>query len=192
MLAPTAVLLGVLLPMETPAGPQEEPPARDLIALGRLEIDLTAGAALFSPDFEADPSFLGGVAFRAPLPFLSREVIGLDGDDFGLFTNLRFTSVERDFDPELEDPHGMVILADAGLDYALYRDEDFRILGQAGLQYGYFGGVTGLEDGFAVLLGLSGSARLSENFWIALTPQVALGDAGDYLVLLQAGFGIRF
>lgn len=181
-------------PPDAPAEPQEEPgpPGPEFIDLGRLELGFAVGVTFFSSDFEADPSFLGGISFRAPLPWLSREVVGLDEDAFGLFANLRFTSVDRDFEPELEDGHGMVILADAGLDYTLYRDEDFRILAQAGLQYGYFGGVTGLEDGFAALLGLSGSARVAEDFWIALTPQISLGDSGDFLVLLQAEASIRF
>lgn len=190
MIAPTAVLLGML----ASAGPQEEPGAtgQALIDLERLEVGFAVGVTFFSPDFEADPSFLAGISFRAPLPWLSREVVALDEDACGLFANLRFTSVDRDIEPDLKDDHGMVILADAGLDVILYRDEDFRILAQAGLQYGYFGGVTALEDGFALLLGLSGSEQVSENIWIAITPQISLGDSGDFLVLLQAEVGLRF
>lgn len=190
MFAPITFLAGMLIP----AGPQGQAgtPGPEFIDLGRMELGFAAGVTFFSPDFEADPSFLGGISFRAPLPWLSREIFDLDEDAFGLFANLRFTSVDRDFEPGPEDDHGMVILADAGLDYVLYRDEDFRILAQAGLQYGYFGGVTGLEDGFAALLGLPGSVRVAEDFWIALTPQISMGDSGDFLVLLQAEVSIRF
>ncbi len=181
-------------PQEGPAAPQEQEGAEDLsfIDLDRIEMDLAAGLAVYSSDFEAKPAFLAGISFRAPLPWLSGGVFELPEDDFGLFVGVRFTSVGRDFDYQVEEDSGVVILADIGLDYVLHWDEDFRFLAQAGLQYGFFGGVTGLDDGIAGLVGLSGEVTVDEGFRITLNPQLSFGDSGDMIVIIQAGILIAF
>jgi hypothetical protein len=209
MLVQAAVILGILAqagmipsvqdnappPPDAPAAaPQEQDagaPASDFIDVEKVEVNLVGGLAVFSSDFEADPSFLAGISIRAPLPLLSRDVMELEEDAFGLFASIRFSSVERDFEPALEDEKGTVILADLGLDYVFYRDEDFRFLAQAGVQYGHFGNVTDLDNGFGALLGLSGEACLTEGFWVVVTPQISLGGNGDFVVLLEAGLNIR-
>jgi len=180
-------------PRDGPAAPQEPgEPGEVFIDLDRIELDLWGGAVFFSSDFEADPSFVAGISLRAPLPWLCREVLELPEDDFGLFVSVRFSSVERDITPPLEDDSGPVVLADIGLDYTFARGEDWRLLGQVGLQSGYFGGVTDLEDGFAALIGLRAGAKVEEGIWVTVAPQICFGDSGDFILLLQAGVLIEF
>ncbi len=170
----------------------EESAGVDFIGVDRIQLSLVGGVLFFSSDFEADPAFVGGVSLRAPLPWLCREVMDLPDDDIGMFAGLRFSSVERDLEPPIDDDSGLVVLADAGLDYVLYREEDWTLMARAGIQYGRFGGVEGLENGFAALVGVDVAAGVTEGIQITLAPQVSFGDAGDFLVIVQAGVLIEF
>ena len=188
---------------EEEAPPQEELPPQEevvveegegsvLVDFDRFEIYPRIFVLVFSSDFEADPAFGAGLSARAPTPWFSRDLLGLEEDSFGVFAEVAVSGIDRDTDPELEDPDGTLFFATLGMDYTFIRDETFMAGAQLGLQYGYFGGVTDLENGVALLLGLTGGLNLGEGFWIGCTPQLAIADEGDFIFHGSVGLVIEF
>jgi hypothetical protein len=49
-----------------------------------------------------------------------------------------------------------------------------------------------VSDGFAAVLGIRGAVNLGSQFWLTLNPQMAFGDAGSHVYILNAGLDIRF
>ena len=92
----------------------------------------------------------------------------------------------------MADKSGTLLFASLGLDGAFYRDEDFDARGQIGVQYGYFGGVKGLDNGVAFLIGLRGAVNLGEGIWLVLNPQVTLAKQSNHIFFLNLGIDIGF
>lgn len=151
---------------------------------------LLGGMVLYSGNFESDPQACGSLAARAPLPWVSRGLLGLSEDKFGLFLGAGFTSVDRDFEV-IEEPDGSVMFFSGGLDYTLMNGDAFRLMGKVGFQYDSFGSVSELDSGFAFLAGASASIQISDGISFGYTPEFALG-AGDWLMFNQVGVGIDF
>lgn len=178
-------------PQAQPEPAVQEPEGTAFINLDRLEVAPRVGLAAFSEDFEADPEFAFGILARAPLPWLSRDLFGLEADDFGAYLDFTVTSIDRDIDL-LEDPDGTLFFAGAGLDFAFLQDDTWLAQIAAGLQYGNFGGVTDLDDGVALLLGLTGGVQVSEGIRVTLAPQIAFGNGGDQVYFVHLGVQIAF
>lgn len=179
-------------PQQPPAPPEaQEAAGTPFLDFDRLEATPRLGLVFFSDDFEADPEFAAGVQLRAPLPWLSRDVFGLESDDFGLFVDFTVSSIERDIDI-LEDPDGTLFFASLGFDFTFARDDTWLGQAQLGIQFGDFGGVTDLDDGVALLVGAVGGVQFSEGLWATVTPQVGFGDSGDRVYFLQFGVQILF
>ena len=183
--------------------PQEEPtqerpvlkkaaPGADLIAFDRMEVDPRLAFLLFSTEFEADPKPGAGILAHAPLPWLSRDVMGLAEDDFGAFVDFTFATIERDTTPDLDEPDGAVVFFGVGLDYNIIADDTFLVTAQLGFQYGYFGGVTDLQNGIALRAGLVGGVSLTDGIMVVYNPELALGDDGDTILFNNLGVMIRF
>lgn len=181
-------------PQEPPPGPSlgEEGPGQDFLDLGRMELGLRFGLLAFSEDFESDPQLASSLFLRAPSPWLSRDVFGLEEDDLGAFLMLTVSRIDREVDPEFEHPEGNLVFAALGLDCTFARGEIFLAQAQLGFQYGYYGDVSDTENGVAILLGLLGGIRVAEDAQITLNPQVGISDAGDQLYFVQLGFQIGF
>ena len=175
-----------------PEPAQESGPMSDLVDVEHVEIQLMGGILVFGSDFESDPKAVGTLSVRAPLPWLSRDVVGLESDDFGVFVQVSLSAIDRDTDPVAEEPDGVLFFAAAGLDYTLYQDEDFLARAQVGVQYGYFGDVTETDSGAGLLLGLDGGVVVGEGFRITLSPQLGIGDGGDILFFAQIGVNYSF
>jgi hypothetical protein len=187
------VVLGQEVPEPPPPAAQEpEAEGEPLLDFGRLELAPRLTLMVPSEDFEADPIFGGGLSVRVPSPWLSRGLLGLESDDFGAFVEIDAARIERDTEPELEDPNGALFFVTLGLDYTILRDDTFLLMGQAGLQYGHFGGVTDLDNGISVLLGGVGGIQLTEGLWVTASPQIALADAGDFIFFAHLGVQISF
>ncbi len=143
----------------------------------------------FSTDFVADAHLGGGFLARAPSPWLSQKVVGLTGDDLGVFIDLEFGAIQRDF-AALADDSGGIFFATLGIDATLFKSESWLAQLQVGGQYGDFGGVDDLNNGFALLLGLNAGLRLFTPLWLTASPQVSVGNGGDAVFFLS--FGLQF
>lgn len=179
-----------------PAAAQESPappgkPGPGFIDVGRLALIPQLSFLFFSGDFESDPKFGGGFSLHAPMPWFSREVVGLDHDDFGLLLDLTVSGIDRDIDL-LEDPSGNVWFVTTGMDYAFWGNETFGAEAQIGLQYGDFGGVTDLDNGFALMAGLRGRARIARGIHAIVDSQIGFGNSGDDIYFLKFGVQIDF
>src|SRR5262245_59737747 len=101
-------------PPETPAAspaPQQSPlpapapkplpgvraTADTFLDFDRFEAALRGGTVIFSGDFKSDPKPCVSLMGRAPMPWVSRGLLGLKKDDVGLYAELGFSSINRDF-----------------------------------------------------------------------------------------------
>jgi hypothetical protein len=176
--------------------PQEAAPApaggeHDVFEFGRVQAAAHLGFIAFSEDFESDPQFLGGIGARVDWVWMSRDVLGFDQDRVGLYADLSLSKIERDVD-FLEDDSGTLIFFGFGADLNAYEDETFVVRGQAGFQYGHFGGADETDNGFAGVLGLDLDAKLAENVLFVFNPQVAFGNGGDQVYFFHFGVQYRF
>ncbi len=178
---------------ERPAAPQgAQATEYKLLDFDHLEGSARLGFLFFSDDFESDPAVAGGLQFRAPMPLLSRGLLGMNSDDIGAFLEITISGMDRDIDPPLEDPKGTLLFISGGLDWTFYRDPTFLAMAQVGLQFGHFGGVTDTDDGVALLIGAVGGLQVTNGVWVTLTPQAGLADAGDHIFFLHLGVQIGF
>jgi hypothetical protein len=133
-----------------------------LFDFDRMEVAPVLGVALYSPDFEADPSGCGGLFFDVPMPGLWKPL--------GLFAEVAFSRLDRDID-DLEDPAGTLTSFAMGLDCTFLSGDRGRLLGQLGFAYGDFGGVTDVDDGGGLLIGMAAGLRLGSGVWLTYNPQ---------------------
>jgi hypothetical protein len=153
------------------------------------EVAAHFGFCAFSSEFEADPEFSAGLSVRAAMPWFSKTVLGLDEASIGLFLDFTFSSIDRDI-PVLKEPDGTLIFFTVGLDFTVYKDETWVIRPQLGLQYGHFGGVTDLDNGIAVLLGVELGVSFAEGWRVFFDPQVGIGE--DMVFFLPLGVAYSF
>ena len=179
-----------------PAAKPETPPAAPAAQEGpgepfaeSFEIAAHIGFAAFSSEFEADPEFAAGVSVRAALPWFSKTVLGLDEASFGLFIDFTFSAISRDI-PVLKETDGTLIFFTVGLDFTAYKDETWVIRPQLGLQYGNFGGVTDLDNGIALLLGVEAGVTFAEGWRVFFNPQIGIGE--DMVFFLPLGVAYSF
>jgi len=179
-------------PAPKPAAPPAAPAAQEGPGepfAQSFEVAVHFGMAAFSSEFEADPEFAAGVSVRFALPWFSKTVVSLDEASIGMFIDFTFSSISRDI-PTLKEQDGTLIFFTVGLDFDAYKDETWVIRPQLGLQYGNFGGVTDLDNGIALLLGVEVGIRLSDQFRLFVNPQVGIGE--DMVFFLPLGVGISF
>ncbi len=175
--------------------PQEPAPAagdaHDVFDFGRVQAAARIGFIAFSTDFESDPQFVAGLGARVDWLWMSRDVLGFDRDAIGLYADLSFSRIDRDLD-FLDEHAGTCVFFGFGVDFTAFEDETFFIRGQAGLQFGYFGGVDETDSGVAGVLGLDAGVKVAENMAIVFNPQIAFGNGGDQVYFINFGFQYRF
>lgn len=187
MLALALALLGSLL-QDGP--PFEEPP---LLDFERLEFNPRAGLVVFSEDFESDPKFCAGFLARVPLSRVSRSLLGPGEENtLGATAHVTITSIDREFDPEPPEPEGTILFAGFGLDATILDRDGWLLRPRLEVQYGYYGDVSDLADGWALAPAFQASVHLSGNIWLSLDAQAAFADAGDRVLFAQAGLLVRF
>jgi hypothetical protein len=181
-------------PRTTPIPPgrpaKGDQPAEDLVDWSQTSVNPHVGALIYSGKFKAGPKFAGGLSAEAPMPWFSRDVIGLDQDSFGLFADVTVSAVDRDVQ-STSRTSGTVVLASLGSNYTFYEDQRFRLQGELGVQYGYFGGAAGTQNGVAFLLGIDSMVQAFENCWVTFNPQVSFG-RGDQVFHLSLGVQFQF
>ncbi len=178
-------------PRPQEATPPGEGAAHDFFEFGRVQAAARLGFTAFSEDFESDPQFLAGIGARVDWVWMSRDVFGFDQDRIGLFADLSFSRLERDLD-FIDDDSGLLIFLGFGADANVYEDETWIFRGQAGIQFGHFGGVDETDNGVAGILGIDAGVKVAENMAILFNPQVAFGHAGDQVYFINFGFQYRF
>jgi len=161
------------------------------IDFDHFEAGVHLGLVGYSTKFDAGPKMIAGISGRAPLPWFSRDLLGLDQDDFGAFLDFSVTALDRDR-PTDDDTKGGVFLATLGMDYTLVRNEEWLVQAQLGLQYGYFGGVDDVDNGVAIYLGFMAGYQVSPGVWITANPQITFADAGNRLYFFNLGVLIAF
>ncbi len=186
---------------------QEEPPPRpqapippqpqaeegenpDVLDFSKSALDAHVGFLSFSSKFESSAKFVGGVQYRVPSPLLS-SIVDTDPERIGIFLDISVSSIDRDI-PATFDRSGTLFFVTLGTDAAFYKDEDWDFRGQVGVQYGNFGGVDGLDDGIAFLLGLRGGLNVGDGIWIVLNPQFAIAKESNNIFFVNVGAEIKF
>ncbi len=175
---------------ETPLDPPQSKEAA-VLDFNWLELQPRVGLAVFSKDYHIDPSAAFGVLARVPIPWLSPSS-NPDGDYFGLFTQLDIAVVKRNIEPKLDKDAGPVMFLAVGIDYSLYRDETWMIMVAGGIQYGFFGGITDLIDGFAPIAALRLGVTVSRSVSLTFSPEYCMGQKGDSIILALVGAQIGF
>lgn len=177
-------------PLQEPE-PLEEEEGAPFVDFDWLEAGPRLGFAVFSEDYETDPSFSASFLARAPMPWLSPSS-DPEGEYFGLFAEIGFTTVDRDIEPDLDEPDGVVLFVTVGVDYTVVRNETWLLLAQAGAGYIHYGGVTDLNDGIAPVVALTAGVNLSTGFTVTYSPEILFGNAGDTIFLNSVGLMIDF
>lgn len=178
---------------ELPLRPQADPRSRgrSFIDFEWLELCPRMGVVSFSEDYHSDPSFSGSLLARAPMPWLS-PASDPRGEYFGAFAELSLAQVDRDIDPEPEDPDGLSFFFTVGIDFTLLRGERWLFMVHGGLQYASYGGVTDLDSGFGGLFGATAGVKVSDGITVTYTPEIAFANAGDWLFFNFFGVMIEF
>jgi hypothetical protein len=174
--------------MPTPA--QEGKPGEEFFDFAAGILNLHIGVVDFSSDFHAKAEVCGGLGVRIPSPFLS-TLFGHERDRVGFLVDVTGSGISRDI-TGIQDKSGTLIFATAGLYGTFVRTESFEAQVEVAAQYGYFGGVTNLTNGFAALVGLRGALQLGDGVWLTLEPEIAIGSAGSRLYFVNAGIDIQF
>lgn len=167
---------------------QEDAPFLDF---GWLEFHPRIGLAVFSDDYQIDPSPAFAVELRAPLPFLAPPS-NEHGDYFGLFAEIALTVAERTLEPELDQASGAIMLFTFGLDFTLWRTPSWMMLLRGGYQYAMYGGITDLRDGWGPMAGFSLGFSLTRSVYLTVAPEVSFGRGGDYIAFGLFGLSIGF
>ena len=160
-----------------------------VLDFGKTALEAHIGYITFSSDFQAGMKFSGGVGVRVPSPLLS-GVISSDPERIALFLDLTFSGVDRDI--PTSDTSGMTTFVTLGADAAFVRRDGIDARIQVGAQYGSFGGVEGLDNGIAFLIGLRTAVDCGGGIWVVLDPQVTFGKSDAHLFFLNLGVDLQF
>jgi hypothetical protein len=177
---------------ERPTAGQAQPEAQkpDLFDFEGSYLNAHGGYLRYSPSFKDTGSASGGVLFDVPSPLISKT-FGSDPHRVGFFVDLTVAGLHRDV-ISTKSTSGTAIFVTFGPDVFLYHDESFRAQIQGGAQYGNFGGVVEVTNGFAGVVGLRGAAKITDGVWISLNPQAAFATGGNYAFFLNFGVDIDF
>lgn len=145
-----------------------------------LELQPHVGIAIFSKDFHVNPSPAFGVSARAPITWLAPDS-NPEGEYFGIFAQLDVAVIKRTIEPVLDKPSGPIFMMTLGLDYTIYRSENWLLMVEGGIQYCFYGGITDLENGYAPVAGLKAGFSLSRSVSLSFNPQLVIGK-GDSII----------
>jgi hypothetical protein len=177
---------------ERPSGPARAPQAeRPLVDFEWLELTPSAGIAVYSSKFLADPGLAISLRAHAPIPLFSPPG-NVVKEYFGVFAQAEFTTINRDMSHTVPHRQGVASFISLGLDYTFIRDNTWLLVGRAGLMYAYYGGIADLKNGVGPLVGLSAGIQISGSMAIAYTPEFIIGDPGSHIFLNTVGLLIQF
>jgi hypothetical protein len=156
-----------------------------------FELHVRVGMAKFSKQFYIDPSPSFAIEGRAPLPWLSPSS-NPDGDYFGAFAEIAFTSIKRTITPPVDKPSGAMLSMTVGMDYSIIRNTTWMVLARVGIQYATYGGVTDLKDGMGPMAGVTAGLTISRSVSITISPEYIRGGSGDSIIIGTVGVAIDF
>jgi len=156
-----------------------------------LELHVRAGMAIFSKEFHIDPSPTVVIEGRAPMPWLSPSS-NPDGDYFGAFAELAFSSIKRTITPSVDKPSGAMLSLGVGVDYSFIRNTTWIVIARVGVKYVTYGGVTDLKDGIGPMVGVTAGITVSRSVSITISPEYIKGGSGDNIIIGVVGVAIDF
>jgi hypothetical protein len=177
---------------QRPAAGQAQPEVDkpDLFDFEGSYINGHGGYLFYSHTFNDSGSASGGVLFDVPSPLISKT-FGSDPHRVGFFVDLTVAGLHRDI-VTTQKTSGTTLFVSFGPDVYIYHDESIRAQIQGGGQYGYFGGVTKVTNGFAGMVGLRGAVSLAQGVWVSVNPQAAFASGGNDAFFLNFGLDIDF
>jgi len=180
--------------------PQQEDPLRTDPVTSRapsgvvdfqwLDLTPSAGVAVYSSKFLADPAPAFSLRAHAPMPWLSPSS-DARGEYFGLFAELAFSTIDRKMSPTVADRSGVCMFVSAGIDYSFLRDPTWILVGRAGLLYAHYNGVADLKNGVGPMVGATLGVQLSGKLALTVTPEAVIGDSGSTIFLTTLGLLIQ-
>ena len=181
-----------LEPLTLPESNQEESESAPWIDFEWLEIHPKVGIAIFTDDYHIDPSPFGALQAHVPLPLFSPSS-NPGGEYFGVFAEVAFVpSVERDLDPAPSGSKGSLLFISGGIDFTFLRNQSLYLSVHGGAQYGWYGGITDLEDGIASLAGATVGFYAGNGMTVTLGGQSVFAHAGDRIYMGSLGLLIEF
>ena len=182
-----------LLPQEPlPRSLRLEEEGGGLLDLEWLEIQPRLGLAFFSDTYKIDPSPQVSLLLHAPMPWLSPSSDPA-GEYFGAFVELTLLPrVERNLDPPPSGTTGSCLFFSAGIDFTLLRNQSLFLVLQAGGQYGTYGGIADLNDGFAGVAGINLGVYVGGGLTLTLAPEAVFADPDNYILMASLGLVIEF
>ena len=168
---------------EPPRAPERSPATSHsaLIDFDWLEIQPRVGMAVFSKDYHVKPSPCFGLVAHAPITWLSPSS-NPDGEYFGIFSKLDIAVIKRDIFPKLDKPGGAIFMFALGLDYTIYRSENWLLMVEGGLQYCHYGGITDLSNGIAPVVGAKIGITISRAVSLSFSPEYIKTDGNHILM----------
>lgn len=171
--------------------PQRAPrrsPSQPFIDFSRPEITPAIGVAQYSDDFGAGVGFVGAVQFRVPVP-------GLPGGRWGAWGELFYATVDREDLAFYYESAGTAFGFGLGADFEFVYSQGFFIRAQVGYALAIFQDVAGVDDGGALLggvsIGMTVNKARAATYSILYNPQV-LYDSEDWILLHLFGLQIAF
>lgn len=155
-----------------------------------LELVPRFGIAIFSKNFYVSPTPAFGFAGRAPMTWLSPSS-NPDGEYFGIFGKLDVAIIKRTIFPVLNKPSGPIFMVAVGMDYTIYRSENWLLMVEGGIQYAHYGGITDLRDGYAPMAGLKIGLSVSRTVSLMLNPEFIMGQ-GDSIIFGWLAAAVEF
>jgi hypothetical protein len=176
---------------DAPLAPPQEEASPPFVDFDWMELHVRVGMSKFSKDFHIKPSPAFAIEARAPITFLAPSS-NPEGDYFGVFAQISFTTLKRDIQPQVDKPSGAMLALAVGVDYTILRDSTWMLLAHAGVVYATYGGVTDLKDGIGPMVGLEGGITISRSVHIVLAPEFIMGGSGSNMMMATIGVAIDF
>jgi hypothetical protein len=170
--------------------PITSPAPRGFVDFQWLELTPSAGFAVYSSKYLADPAPAFSLRAHAPMPWLSPKS-DAKGDYFGLFAEAAFATIDRKMSPSVSDRSGLCMFVSAGIDFSLLRDPTWILVARAGGLYAHYNNVADLKNGIGPMVGATLGVQLSGRLALTYSPEVVFGDNGSTIFFNTLGLLIQ-
>jgi len=170
--------------------PITTPAPKGIVDFEWLDLTPSAGFAVYSSKFLADPAPAFSLRAHAPMPWLS-PASDAKGEYFGIFAEAAFATIDRKMSPTVSDRSGLCMFVSAGIDFSFLRDPTWILVGRAGVLYAHYNNVADLNNGIGLLAGATLGIQLSGRLALTYSPEVIFGDSGSTIFLNTLGLLIQ-
>jgi hypothetical protein len=155
-----------------------------------LELTPSAGFAVYSSKYLADPAPAFSIRAHAPMPWLSPKS-DPKGDYFGLFAEAAFATIDRKMSPSVADRSGVCMFVSAGVDFSFLRDPTWILTARAGGLYAHYNNIADLKSGLGPMVGATIGVQLSGRLALTYSPEVVFGESGSTIFFNTLGLLIQ-